>query len=117
MTEPSGVEARDLRVAASGPLAQRFPLRWLDEHAVLPLDLRNGRARVAIAAPLATSIRDILERRLEADLELLLRDATEIRAALLAVPRTAPAADPALQSPTPWKSSVPWPAVSRSCRS
>lgn len=99
MTEPSGVEARDLRVAASGPLAQRFPLRWLDEHAVLPLDLRDGRARVAIAAPLATSIRDILERRLEADLELLLRDATEIRAALLAVPRTAPAADPALQEP------------------
>lgn len=92
-------EARDLRVAAGGPLARRFPMRWLDEHAVLPLDLQQGRARVAATGALPTTVRDALERRLEADVDLVIHDATEIRAALLAVPRVSDTSNETLPEP------------------
>lgn len=89
-------EARDLRAAAGGPLARRFPVRWLDEHAVLPIDMQQGRARVAATGPLPATVRDALERRLEADIELLIHDATEIRAALLAAPRVSDTSNEAI---------------------
>ena len=37
--------ARALRDAASGALALRFPARWLEEHAVLPLAIVDGVAQ------------------------------------------------------------------------
>ncbi|BAH38134.1 general secretion pathway protein E [Gemmatimonas aurantiaca T-27] len=92
-------DARDLRAAAAGPLARRFPARWLDEHAVLPLALADGVARVAATGFLSVAVRDVLARHLDAEIEVVVHEAAEIRAALLAAPRpseapaTAEAAD------------------------
>lgn len=80
-------DARDLRAAAAGPLARLFPVRWLDEHAVLPLELANGVARVAATGALSVVARDVLARHLDADIEVVAHEAAEIRAALLAAPR------------------------------
>lgn len=80
-------DARDLRAAAAAPLARRFPARWLDEHAVLPLDVQEGVARVAGTGALSPAVRDVLARHLDADIEVVPHEAAEIRAALLAAPR------------------------------
>lgn len=88
-------DARDLRAAAASPLAQRFPVRWLDEHAVLPLDEDHGVVRVAADGIPSPQVIDAIERTLGASVTCVPAGAGDIRAALLAVPREVPADTPA----------------------
>ena len=82
-------------MAAGGELARRFPVPWLDEHAVLPLEATaDGQVRVAADGPVAAQVLDTLARRLGAPITVVPTEAGAIRAALLAVPRLAsPASD------------------------
>jgi type II secretory ATPase GspE/PulE/Tfp pilus assembly ATPase PilB-like protein len=84
-------DARALREAASGALALRFPARWLEEHAVLPLSITDGVAHVAAEGAITPVVGDVLTRTLQAPLSVRAYPAAEIRAALVATPR-APAA-------------------------
>ncbi len=84
----AGREARALRDAASGPLALRFPARWLEEHGVLPLSLSDGVAEIASEQALAPLVADTLSRTLQAALRTRAFPAADIRAALVASPRT-----------------------------
>lgn len=81
--------ARVLRVAASGPLAQRFPVRWLEEHAVLPLSLDDGVVRVA-AETLPVAVADTIGRTFSATVLPVAYPAADIRAALVATAREHP---------------------------
>jgi type II secretory ATPase GspE/PulE/Tfp pilus assembly ATPase PilB-like protein len=85
-------DPRDLRAAAAAPLARRFPSRWLDEHAVLPLDEAGGVVRVACDGEPPAIVADTLERLLGATVTWVPAGAGDIRAALLAAPREAGAA-------------------------
>ena len=49
-------DARDLRAAAAGALAACLPARWLEEHAVLPLELGNGILVVAADGGIPTTV-------------------------------------------------------------
>ncbi|MDQ8168735.1 MAG: GspE/PulE family protein [Gemmatimonadota bacterium] len=80
-------DARDLRAAAAGPLAQRFPARWLEEHAVLPLSLEEGTLLVAADGALASLVQDALERAVDAPVRVVPHGAGDIRAAILSAPR------------------------------
>lgn len=81
--DPLGSGAR-LRAAAGGALAARFPRRWLEEHAVLPLAREGEHAVVAAAGALSPLVRDALERGLGADVTVEAHPAGAIRAALVA---------------------------------
>ncbi|WP_053334326.1 GspE/PulE family protein [Gemmatimonas phototrophica] len=85
-------DARDLRAAAAEPLARRFPARWLEEQAVLPLSLDGTVARVAADGMPPLHVLDALERTLGASVEIVPAGAGDIRAALVAIPRDTPAA-------------------------
>lgn len=84
----SGDDGRMLREAASGELARRFPWRWLDEQAVLPLRLESDAngviAWVAADGDVPELVQAALVRRLEARLHMVPTRASDIRAALLA---------------------------------
>ena len=83
-------DARTLRDAASGALAQRFPARWLEEHAILPLSIENGTAHVAAEGPIVSVVADVLARALHSSrIVVAAYPAAEIRAALVATPRAA----------------------------
>lgn len=90
----SADDGRTLREAASGELARRFPWRWLDEQAVLPLRLEPStegvRAWVAADGDVSELVQTALVKRLGAPLHLVPTRASDIRAALLAA-RTAEA--------------------------
>ena len=77
-------DARVLREAASGALALRFPARWLEEHAVLPLSLADGVAEIAAEGTIAPVVGDVLTRSLQARLSVRTYPSAEIRAALVA---------------------------------
>ncbi|MEO7996724.1 MAG: hypothetical protein ABI852_04720, partial [Gemmatimonadaceae bacterium] len=82
-------EGRDLRSAAIGELALRFPARWLEEHSVLPLEITaDGAVVVASAGEVDTSVSDALQRTLKARLQFVTVAGGEIRAALLATERS-----------------------------
>ncbi|MBY0492254.1 MAG: GspE/PulE family protein [Gemmatimonadaceae bacterium] len=85
------IDARTLRAAAAGPLALRFPPRWLEEHAVLPLAVRDGVVEVAADGALSPHVQDALERELDAAVQVVPVPPGDVRAALLAAPRTATA--------------------------
>lgn len=84
----AGDDGRVLRDAASGELARRFPWRWLDEQAVLPLRIESGAegptAWVAADGVLSALVQTALEKRLAARLRVVPTRASDIRAALLA---------------------------------
>jgi general secretion pathway protein E len=82
-------DTQRLRSAAAAALAQRFPARWLEEHAVLPLELNGEAARVAADGPVPPHVQDTLERVLQATVTWEPASAGDIRAAVLAAPRTA----------------------------
>lgn len=81
-------DGRMLREAASGELARRFPWRWLDEQAVLPLRLEPSAggvtAVVAADGEVSEWVVAALQKRLDAPLRVLPTRASDIRAALLA---------------------------------
>jgi len=81
-------DGRMLREAASGELARRFPWRWLDEQAVLPIRLESGddgvTAWVAADGEVPDWVAAALVKRLGAPLRVLPTRASDIRAALLA---------------------------------
>ena len=81
-------DARALREAAAGALAQRFPSRWLEEHAVVPLSLNAGTAYVAAEGPLPALVADALARTLQARVVVRTHSASDIRAALVATSRS-----------------------------
>ncbi|MBU6367079.1 MAG: GspE/PulE family protein [Gemmatimonadetes bacterium] len=81
--DPLAAGAR-LRAAAASPLAARFPRRWLEEHAVLPLAVDSAQALVAADGPLPAVVRDTLERGLGAEVAVAEHAAGAIRAALVA---------------------------------
>jgi general secretion pathway protein E len=83
------IDARALRTAAAGPLALRFPARWLEEHAVLPLEVSQGSAQVAADGTPPAHVRDALERALDASVQFVAVGGGDLRAALLAAPRRA----------------------------
>ena len=80
-------DARDLRAAAAGALADRLPARWLEEHAVLPLELEGGTLVVAADGAIPAAVQDALERTFDADVRVVTYGAGDIRAAVLSVPR------------------------------
>ena len=85
---PVITDGRDLRAAASGELALRFPARWLEEHAVLPLGIdSDGVVAVASAGAVDTSVSDALQRALAAPVRFVEVAAGELRAALVATER------------------------------
>jgi len=84
---PNERDGRVLRDAASAALARRFPVRWLEEHAVLPLSVDDGVAVVAADGELSTSVSDALARALQARIVVRAFPAADIRAALVAAPR------------------------------
>lgn len=84
----SNTEGRDLRSAAAGELALRFPARWLEENSVLPLEVASdGIANVAAAGSVSTSVADALQRTMKVRVRFVQVPADEIRAALLATER------------------------------
>ena len=82
-------DARDLRAAAAGALAARVPARWLEEHAVLPLELDSGTLVVAADGVIPSIVQDALERAFRADVRVVPHGAGDIRAAILSAPRVA----------------------------
>jgi len=82
-------DARLLREAAAGMLAQRFPARWLEEHAVLPLAVTEHAAIVAADGSIVPLVADVLARTLQRAITVRSYAAADIRAALVAVPRVA----------------------------
>lgn len=80
-------DARTLRAAAAHALALRFPVRWLEEHAVLPLSVENGEALIAAEGALPALVADALARALNARINVRAFAAADIRAALVATPR------------------------------
>ncbi len=80
-------DARDLRAAASGALALRFPARWLEEYAVLPLAEEQDAVLVASDGEPPALIADALRRGLAAPIRVVAFSAADIRAALVSVPR------------------------------
>ncbi|MGV3711304.1 MAG: GspE/PulE family protein [Gemmatimonas sp.] len=86
-------DGSNLRTAASGELALRFPERWLEENVVLPLETdANGDVVVAAAGNVSTIVSDTLHRVLRAPVRFVLVPEADLRAALLATSRSAVAA-------------------------
>jgi general secretion pathway protein E len=83
-------DARDLRAAAAGALAARLPARWLEEHAVLPLELVDGALVVAADGVIPATVHDALERAFHAEVRVVPYGAGDIRAAILSAPRLEP---------------------------
>jgi len=81
-------DPRDLRSAATGPLALRLPVRWLEEHAVLPIAEDDGAVVVAADGMLPPLVADALRRVFAAPIHAVPFPAADIRAALVAAPRT-----------------------------
>ncbi|MEP6780378.1 MAG: ATPase, T2SS/T4P/T4SS family, partial [Gemmatimonadaceae bacterium] len=82
-------DGRDLRAAASGDLALRFPARWLEEHTVLPLEQNaDGTVSVASAGEVDGTVLDALQRSFNANVRFVNVSAAELRAALVATERS-----------------------------
>ena len=92
MTAPSSGpdgDARALREAAAGAFALRLPARWLEEHAVLPIrSADDGAVVVAADGTPPSLVADALQRALAAPVQFVAYSASDIRAALVASPRT-----------------------------
>jgi type II secretory ATPase GspE/PulE/Tfp pilus assembly ATPase PilB-like protein len=87
----------DLRAAAGGELARRLSPRYLEEHALLPLDIgADGALRVAAGAPLHPTVLDELARLYGATILVVDVPRGEIQAAILAVTRDRSPETPAI---------------------
>jgi general secretion pathway protein E len=83
--------AVDLREAAAGEWAQRLSPRYLDQHCLMPLGTAEDRSLlVAAGEAVSQSTLDELELLFERPVKLVEASAAEIRAAILAVTRSAP---------------------------
>jgi len=90
----SANQGRDLRQAASGPLALRLSPCYLDEHCVLPLGMDpDGALAVAVGGPLDVTVSDELTRVFGRRLRLIEMPAGEIQAAILSAQREANSAE------------------------
>ncbi len=78
---------RILRDAASAPAALRFPARWLEEHALLPLTIDDNLAVVAADGFPDTLVLAALRRHFAVPVQFTQYRAGDIRAALLSAPR------------------------------
>ena len=76
--------SRDLREAATGPLAQRLSPKYLEQHCLLPLDVASdGSVRIAAGRPLDPTVVDELRLTFEKPITLIDAQAAEIEAAIL----------------------------------
>ena len=88
----AATDGRDLRAAAAGELALRFPARWLEEHTVLPLEINaDGTVSVASAGTVDSTVLDALQRTFNAAIRFVNVSAAELRAALVATERSSAA--------------------------
>ena len=84
----SANHGRDLREAASGPLALRLSPRYLDEHCVLPLGVdADGALATAVGGALDPTVSDELSRVYGRPLRLVPMPAGEIQGAILSAQR------------------------------
>ena len=84
----SANQGRDLREAASGPLALRLSPRYLDEHCVLPLGIdADGALATAVGGELDPTVSDELSRVYGRRLRLVPMPAGEIQGAILSAQR------------------------------
>ncbi|MGD8726875.1 MAG: ATPase, T2SS/T4P/T4SS family [Gemmatimonadales bacterium] len=75
---------RDLRAAASAPLAQRLSAKYLEQHCLLPLEIdADGVLRVAAGAPLDPTVVDELRLTFDRPVTLVTVPSAEIEAAIL----------------------------------
>ncbi len=87
MTSPA-VPPDVLRDAARGPLAAGLPMRFLEQHTLLPLGLEaDGAVLVAAGGVPDATVTDELQRRFGRAVRLIDAPANEIYAALLGAPR------------------------------
>ena len=78
--------SRDLRAAVSGPLAQRLPLKYLEQHCLMPLDTADdGTVRIAVGAPLDETVLDELRLAFEAPVAPVAMPEAEIQAAIISL--------------------------------
>jgi len=76
--------SRDLREAASGPLASRLSPRYLEEHCLIPLGIDpDGALATAVGAPLDPTVSDELARIFKRPLRLVEVPASELIAAIM----------------------------------
>lgn len=79
---------RDLREAASGPLASRLSAKYLEQHCLLPLEIEpDGALATAVGAPLDSSVVDELSRFFGRELRLIQTPASEVLAAIMSARR------------------------------
>ncbi len=84
-----------LRDAAAGPLAAELPLRFMEQHVLLPLRIEDdGALLVASGGPLDPMISDALTRRFQRAVRVQEAPFNDIQAAILAARRESPAATP-----------------------
>ena len=97
----SATPARDLRAAASGPLAMELSPRYLDEHCLIPLGIDpDGALATAVGGEIDPTVSDELIRLFGRPLRLVEMHAGEIQAAILAADR-GEGANGAAASPEP----------------
>jgi type II secretory ATPase GspE/PulE/Tfp pilus assembly ATPase PilB-like protein len=81
----------DLRAAAAGPLAARLSPRYLEEHCLIPVAVeQDGTLTTAAGKTLDSVVVDELARLFARPVRIVLAEAAEIRAALLAARPAAP---------------------------
>ncbi|MBL0937936.1 MAG: type II/IV secretion system protein [Gemmatimonadaceae bacterium] len=92
-TNPAGMvrdarrDGQVLRDAATSDLARRFPIRWLSEHAVLPLRSEPDGVVVAAENVPSPAVQESLSHHLGMSVRFEQHAASDIRAAILAAPR------------------------------
>jgi general secretion pathway protein E len=74
---------QDLRAAASGPLARRLSPKYLEQHSILPLEIRDGTLIVAAGGPLDPTTLDELGWTFESRVEVVEAPSAEIHAAIM----------------------------------
>ncbi len=79
----AGRSTQDLRVAASGPLARRLSPKYLEQHSILPLEIRDGTLIVAAGAPLDPTTLDELSWTFESRVQVVEAPSAEIHAAIM----------------------------------
>jgi len=95
----AGPAGRDLRAAASGPLAQRVPAKYLTQHCLLPLEIaEDGGVRIAVGAPPDPTVLDELRLVFQRPIAVVEAPAAEIEAAILSAQADTAADAPALET-------------------
>ncbi len=74
---------QDLRAAVSGPLARKLSPKYLEQHCILPLEIRDGTLIVAAGAPLDPTTLDELSWTFDSRVRVIEASSAEIHAAIM----------------------------------